>query len=198
MSRSRCPGSFCKQHWSNRRISDGVAAGSARPVRLALEDARERIGHRRTSKRALARQHLVEHAAKRPDIGAFVHRQPARLLRAHVRRRAEDDARLRPVRRDGRRPARDQAQLHRRRPSFASPKSSTFTAPAGVIFMLAGLRSRWTMPLSCAASSASAICRAIGRASHGNRSRVNAISERLALRRAPGRAHGRRRDSSTP
>ena len=28
--------------------------------------------------------------------------------------------------------------------------------------MLAGLRSRWTMPCSCAASSASAICRAIG------------------------------------
>ena len=28
--------------------------------------------------------------------------------------------------------------------------------------MLAGFRSRWTIPFSCAASSASAICRAIG------------------------------------
>ena len=53
-----------------------------------------------------------------------------------------------------------------RRPSpaiaFARPKSSTFTTPSGVILMLAGFRSRWTMPFSCAASSASAICRAIG------------------------------------
>ena len=31
--------------------------------------------------------------------------------------------------------------------------------------MLAGLRSRWMMPCSCAASSASAICLAIGSAS---------------------------------
>ena len=31
-----------------------------------------------------------------------------------------------------------------------------------VILMLAGFRSRWTIPFSCAASSASAICRAIG------------------------------------
>ena len=49
--------------------------------------------------------------------------------------------------------------------ALASPKSSTFTMPSGVILMLAGFRSRCTMPLSCAASSASAICRAMVRAS---------------------------------
>src|SRR5688572_25284456 len=49
--------------------------------------------------------------------------------------------------------------------TFASPKSRTFTTPSRVILMLAGLWSRWTMPLSWAASSASAICRAIRRAS---------------------------------
>jgi hypothetical protein len=43
----------------------------------------------------------------------------------------------------------------------ASPKSSTLTRPAGVILMFAGFRSRWTMRASCAAVSASAICRAI-------------------------------------
>jgi hypothetical protein len=42
----------------------------------------------------------------------------------------------------------------------ASPKSSTLTTPAGVIMMLAGFRSRWVMPFSCAASRASAIWRA--------------------------------------
>ena len=45
--------------------------------------------------------------------------------------------------------------------AFARPKSSTLTTPSGVILMLAGFRSRWTMPFSCAASSASAICRAM-------------------------------------
>ena len=41
--------------------------------------------------------------------------------------------------------------------SFASPKSSTFTAPSGVILMFAGLRSRWMIPCSWAASRASPI-----------------------------------------
>ena len=49
--------------------------------------------------------------------------------------------------------------------AFARPKSSTFTVPSGRTFTLAGFRSRWMMPCSCAASSASAICLAIGNAS---------------------------------
>ena len=49
--------------------------------------------------------------------------------------------------------------------AFAKPKSSTFTVPSGRTFTLAGLRSRWMMPCSCAASSASAICLAMGSAS---------------------------------
>ena len=51
------------------------------------------------------------------------------------------------------------------RPPLAKPKSSTFTVPSGRTLMLAGFRSRWMMPCSCAASSASAICLAIGSAS---------------------------------
>jgi len=42
----------------------------------------------------------------------------------------------------------------------ANPKSRTLTTPCGVTFTLAGFRSRCVIPLSCAASSASAICRA--------------------------------------
>ncbi len=49
--------------------------------------------------------------------------------------------------------------------SLANPKSSTFTTPSARTLMFAGLRSRWTIPCSCAASSASAICLAIGTAS---------------------------------
>ena len=34
--------------------------------------------------------------------------------------------------------------------AFASPKSSTFTVPSVASLMLAGFRSRWMMPCSCA------------------------------------------------
>ena len=46
--------------------------------------------------------------------------------------------------------------------AFARPKSNTFTVPSARTLMLAGLRSRWMIPWSCAASSASAICLAMG------------------------------------
>ena len=49
--------------------------------------------------------------------------------------------------------------------AFARPKSSTFTVPSVRTLMFAGLRSRWMIPCSCAASSASAICFAMGSAS---------------------------------
>lgn len=45
--------------------------------------------------------------------------------------------------------------------ALASPKSSTFTLPSGLSLMLTGLRWRWTIPFSCAASSASAIWQAM-------------------------------------
>lgn len=35
--------------------------------------------------------------------------------------------------------------------ALAKPKSSTFTLPSAVSFTLAGFRSRWMMPFSCAA-----------------------------------------------
>ena len=47
--------------------------------------------------------------------------------------------------------------------SLASPKSSTFTCPLGVRKMLAGLISRWTIPLACDAASASATWMLISR-----------------------------------
>ncbi|HSC25848.1 MAG TPA: hypothetical protein VLD67_01160 [Vicinamibacterales bacterium] len=62
------------------------------PVHLPLEDAGNRVGHRVGGKRCSARQHLVEHAAERPDVGAFVDELAARLLRAHVRRGAQNYA----------------------------------------------------------------------------------------------------------
>ena len=50
-------------------------------------------------------------------------------------------------------------------PVFAKPKSRILTTPAGVSLMFAGLRSRWMMPRSWAASRPAAICRAMAIAS---------------------------------
>ena len=66
--------------------------------------------------------------------------------------------------------------------AFARPKSSTFTVPSGRTLMFAGFRSRWMMPCSCAASSASAICFAIGSASSsGMAPRAQPLRQILAL-----------------
>ena len=66
--------------------------------------------------------------------------------------------------------------------AFARPKSSTFTVPAAVSLMFAGLRSRWMIPFSCAASSASAIWRASTSASStGNGAAGKTLGEGRAL-----------------
>ena len=94
------------------------------------------------SNSARARQHLVEHDAERPDVGARSTALPLRLLGRHVRRRAEDDAQLR------RRAARQRRRVQRRprstRPAgsiaLARPKSSTLTVPSGADLDVGGLQ----------------------------------------------------------
>ena len=66
--------------------------------------------------------------------------------------------------------------------ALARPKSRTLMVPSGRSLMLAGFRSRWMTPISCAASSASAIWRASGSASSiGNRTFRDALGEVFAL-----------------
>ena len=67
-----------------------------RPVRLALEHAREDVGDVVAGEQALAGEHLEQHDAERPDVGALVDGPAARLLGRHVGRGAEDHAHLRP------------------------------------------------------------------------------------------------------
>ena len=59
--------------------------GERRPVGLALENLRDRVRDRVTGKGDAPGQHLVEHAAERPDVGALVDRLPARLLAGSCR-----------------------------------------------------------------------------------------------------------------
>ena len=93
--------------------------------------------------RAAACRHLVEHDAEREDVGARVGLASFDLLGRHVGQRAYDG----PV---GGSAAVAVMPRERRtvRPRFARPKSSSF-APASVSMMLAGLRSRCTMPRWC-------------------------------------------------
>ena len=125
------------------------------------------------------------------QMSARVDRLAARLLRRHVRGGAENDARLRHRRRGERRRLVD---VGRPTPAsaadaFARPKSSTLTVPSSRTLMFAGFRSRWTMPCSCAASSASAICRAIGeRSCERHRAARDALlGQRPRPRPAPSR-----------
>jgi hypothetical protein len=63
--------------------------------------------------------------------------------------------------------------------AFANPKSSTLTVPSGLILTSPGFRSRCPTLFRCAASSASAICRAIPSASSKwNRAFLDPIRER--------------------
>ena len=62
------------------------------PCRLTFQDSGDRVGGRLTSESRAARQHLEEEAAERPDVGPLVNREASGLLRAHVGRRADDQA----------------------------------------------------------------------------------------------------------
>ena len=114
---------------------------------VVFDYRRDRLGRGLAAKQATARQHLEQHYAERPDVRAFVDGPPLRLLGRHVRRRAENQTPFGPR---GRESVGESTSAVALAPSGASalarPKSRTFTAPSGVTFTLAGLRSRWTMP----------------------------------------------------
>ncbi len=70
--------------------------GQQRPVWLARQNRRNRIRDRVSVLERLASgQHFKEHATERPDVRPLIERLAARLLRTHVRGRAEDDAGVR-------------------------------------------------------------------------------------------------------
>ena len=85
-------GSRSRQRPSSRRTAAGVVGGQRRPVRLARQHRGQHVAHRLAAEKAPPRQHLEEHDAERPDVGALVHRLAARLLRRHVGGGAEDEA----------------------------------------------------------------------------------------------------------
>jgi hypothetical protein len=74
----------------------------------------------------------------------------------------------------------EQAQGRSVDSSLAKPKSSTFTRPPALTITLAGFKSRWVMPASCARASASAVWMPYSRASSSRKPRADQGFERLA------------------
>jgi hypothetical protein len=154
-----------------QQMADGRGRGIGQrgPRRRGPQRGSDRVGHRLARKRSASRQHLVQHASERPDVGALVDRLAARLLRAHVGEGAENDALTRAADRHRRRLRQilTRRRIARRRLRQAEVEHLHDAGWRDLI--LAGLRSRWTMPFSCAASSASAIWRAMSSASFRGR-----------------------------
>ena len=108
----------------------------------------------------------VNTTPERVDVGADIGRSRQRAARA-------------PCRPECRRRRRGASAAYRRRRT-AMPKSTTLTAPPGVIRTFSGFRSRCTTPASCAAHSA----RAISARDHGARPGRAAAFD-LAAQRVP-------------
>ena len=163
MSARRCLGSFRKHRRRSVTIDRGNAAGNAvqsgssRRIAASVSDASSRANAGAPVSISYSTQPNIQMSARgssrcpRVCSGLMYATVPRIVCSRVVPIVAALDARTSV---DGSSP-----------PAVARPKSSTFTTPSGVILMLAGLRSLWTMPLSCAASSASAICRAMARLS---------------------------------
>ena len=81
-------------------------------------------------------EHLEHHAGERVDVGRRVHRLAARLLGAHVERRAED-------RRQAPSPRGSRSSVSPAAVERAMPKSATSAMPSA-IRMFSGLMSRCT------------------------------------------------------
>ena len=167
--RSRCRRSFARHRCDQRADEAGMSAGSALQSGSRFEHRRERVGDIVALERAPARQHLVQHAAERPDVAPLVRRRAPAPARDSCRRRCRESCPRRSsspgvvIVGDCRsRPPRCRCGLQRLRQAEVQ---HLHRAVWSRTLMFAGFRSRWMIPCSCAASSASAICLAIGSAS---------------------------------
>ena len=98
MALSRFFGSFSRHRRSNRWTDGGVSAGTAVHAGSLFSTEASDVGDVFAVERAAPGQHLEQHDAERPDVGAAIDGLAARLLGRHVRGRPEDHADLGPWR----------------------------------------------------------------------------------------------------
>ena len=164
-------------------------------MRRGVQNAVENDGGGGAGKGNRAGGHFVEHHAERKQIRARVEFFAAGLLRRHVGDRAHRAAGagelLVAEHADSRCAWRWRPRIRRREAStgvsFARPKSRIFAWPRSTRKILAGLMSRWTMPLACAASSPLAIWMPISSSSRNLEGLAgDAVLEGLALQQLHG------------
>ena len=158
------PDIFSKTAFEQAANDFGSGLRHRAPVGLALDHVRERVGQRVARERPTAGQHLIEHAAERPDVRALVDRLAPRLLRTHVRRGPQNDALVRAVGRPGWQMRRID-ELARAR--FRQSEVQHFHDAIGSHLDIGRLQIAMNDPFSCAASSASQIWRAMASACAG-------------------------------
>ena len=131
-------------------------------LRLLPDDGRHRLGRARPRERLLPRRHLVQDGAEGELVRTEVDRPAREPARATCRRPSPSRSRApsssRPSAPSSRRPdALRLASASRGRSRGSSRR------PLGVTITFSGLRSRWTIPVSCASASAVGDLRAIRR-----------------------------------
>ena len=160
-SASRAFLSLTRQRRNRRRMERRRGGRQRRPLGSISTHLGQRVGdvlaaERRSpsaSRTARSRTPRCRRAGRRPAHA---------LAPAHVGRRAENHALPVIARRGERRRVASRSRRGRRRlHRLGQTEVQHLHRAVGATLMLAGFRSRWTMPFSCAASSASAICRAI-------------------------------------
>ena len=130
--------------------------------RIVANDGGQRFDRRRLRERAAAREHLVQDETERELIGAVIRRHgrsPARATCSPPCPGCCPDASPAP---SSSAPTWDRAPT-----SFARPKSRILAKPSLETIRFSGLRSRCTIPASCALARPSAICAAICSARRG-------------------------------
>jgi hypothetical protein len=72
-----------------------ASGGQVVELRFFLERRSHDLGGRVSGEQLFSAQHLKQHHAERPDVGAAIHRLALGLLRRHVGRGAQDHSHLR-------------------------------------------------------------------------------------------------------
>ena len=152
---NRSPGFFRGSAGRCGRARAAAAADRRQVGRLLVQDRVIVSAGVSAAKRARAREHLVEHAAEREDVGAMS--PPAR--RAPARATCSRPCRARcPASVVGAGVDRARRRPRGWRPSLRQAEVEDLHAAVAVRKMFSGFRSRWTMPFSCAAARPAAIC----------------------------------------
>ena len=142
----------------SKRTERGIEHSDADALRFIAKDCGRgfRIGF--LLERRSAGDHLVEHRAQRKLVGTKVDFTAGRLLWRHVSDRAHHDS----VLGDGG----GSVRIARVAGQAASPDRNPAPWPfrRAETIRFSGFKSRWTMPISCALASASAICAAMATA----------------------------------